>query len=84
MNTYFTMTEFSELDIYQKSQVLYCTGIFLSRTFDKTIMTNLYSLNDFYVEVVIQLSKMHVVGIHEFNTVERLDKYLKDVRLPVA
>lgn len=82
MKVKFTLKEFSALDTYKKAVLIFHDGNFLMDYSDKYVITQLYALRSFYVEIVIAIPAMNVVDIKAFRNGKRLDKYLENIKLP--
>jgi hypothetical protein len=82
MKVKFTLKEFSALDTYKKAVLIFHDGSFLMDYSDKYVITQLYALRNFYVEIVIAIPAMNVVDIKAFSRGKRLDKYLENIKLP--
>lgn len=82
MDIRYGIREFAALDTYKKAVLIFQNGNFLMDYSDKYVVTQLYALRNFYVEITIALPAMNVVSIHAFKNGRKLDKYLKSIALP--
>jgi hypothetical protein len=73
--------DYIKLNMNEKANMLWDEGIFIDKYIDLSIITNLYYLHNFYVEVVLSNSNGRITEITPFKKGERLDKYLGHVDL---
>ncbi len=75
------MHDYIKLNMNDKANLLWDEGLFLDKYIDLDIITNLYYLNNFYVEVVLSNTNGRISEITPFKKGNRLEKYLKAVDL---
>jgi hypothetical protein len=69
------------LPIDEKATVLWEQGRFVDCYLNSEMMTNLYQLKDYFVEVVLTPQNARISEITAFKKGSRLDKYLQEVNL---
>lgn len=75
------MFDYMKLDMNGRANLLWDEGIFIDKYIDLQIITNLYYLESFYVEVVLSNKDGRITEITPFKHGERLDKYIRHVDL---
>lgn len=70
--------EYNLMTIDEKAQLLWDSGEFLVSSKEAT---NLYSLSDFYVEVIYSNEQNKIVDIKTFKRGKRLERYLELIYL---
>jgi len=78
------MYDFKILDLNDKANLLFGTdskAIFLMNCHEDSLSYSLYSLKDFYVEVVLDNVVNKIVAIEPFVRGWKLDKYLPQLTL---
>jgi hypothetical protein len=75
------MYDYIKLSLADKATVLWEEGIFVDKYIDVKIITNLYHLKNFYVEVVLCNQEGRIKEITPFRSGKRLDKYLSHINL---
>jgi hypothetical protein len=70
-----------KLDLDEKAAVLWEQGRFVDCYMNHEVMTNLYQLSDYFVEVVLTARTACISEITAFKKGARLDKYLEGVNL---
>jgi hypothetical protein len=73
--------QYTKLSIDEKAAVLWEQGRFVECYMNHEVMTNLYQLRDYYVEVVLTARTACISEITAFKKGTRLDKYLECVNL---
>ena len=76
------MYNFLNLNLHDRALLLWKEGIFLVNARGYEMAYSLYSLNGFYVEVVIANSETGITHIIPFKSGWRLDKYLDELQIP--
>jgi hypothetical protein len=72
-----TLYQYSSLDNNDKAELLWKEGEFLYNTVENSIVYNLYSLYNFYVELIMINGYVHEVA--PFKEGNRLEKYLSQI-----
>lgn len=75
------MYDYIKLDLNGRANLLWDEGIFIDKYIDLQIITNLYYLDNFYVEVVLSNKDGRITEITPFKSGDRLDKYIRHVDL---
>ena len=75
------MFDYMKLDLNGRANLLWDEGIFIDKYIDLQIITNLYYLDNFYVEVVLSNKDGRITEITPFTAGERLEKYINHVDL---
>lgn len=70
---------FSKLEYIDKFHILWEEGVFLSNYQGERHSVNLFSLDNFYVEVYYNNHKDEILYINSFEDTELLDKYLDEI-----
>ena len=73
--------DYIKLDLNDRANLLWDEGVFIEKYIDLHIITNLYYLNKFYVEVVLSNKDGRISEITPFRSGERLEKYIRHVDL---
>lgn len=73
--------EYIKLDMNARASLLWDEGLFIDKYIDLEIITNLYHLGKFYVEVVLSNKDGRITEITPFRHGDRLDKYVDHVDL---
>lgn len=81
MRSGITLAEFTPLKQGTKSDLIYMHGTWLHSVSSKWFTYNLFRLNDFYVEVVIDNNVKAVLEVIELRGEEQLEKYLSTITL---
>ena len=77
-----TLYEFKALDETVQYDVLWEEGVFIADRADAGYTLILYQLDAFYVEVKYDADGNEILGLRSFLNVNRLEPYLKDIKLP--
>ena len=75
------MYEYMKMSLADRATVLWEEGIFVDKYIDVNIITNLYHLKNFFVEVVLSNHEGRIKEITPFRSGRRLDKYLDHINL---
>jgi hypothetical protein len=70
-----------KLDIDERAAILWERGRFVDSYMNEEMMTNLYQLCDYFVEVVLSANTACISEITAFKKGARLDKYLEHVSI---
>ncbi len=73
--------DYMKLDMNGRANLLWDEGVFIDKYIDLQIITNLYYLERFYVEVVLSNKDGRIAEITPFKNGDRLDKYIRHVDL---
>jgi hypothetical protein len=73
--------DYIKLNLNDKANLLWDEGVFIDKYIDLDMITNLYYLHNFYVEVILSNSNGRITEITPFKKGERLEKYLRHVDL---
>jgi hypothetical protein len=73
--------DYIKLNLNDKANLLWDEGVFIDKYIDLDMITNLYYLPNFYVEVVLSNSNGRITEITPFKKGDRLEKYLRHVDL---
>ena len=73
--------DYIKLGLNDKANLLWDEGVFIDKYIDLDMITNLYFLSNFYVEVVLSNSNGRITEITPFKKGDRLEKYLRQVDL---
>jgi hypothetical protein len=73
--------QYTRLTTDEKAAVLWEHGRYVDCYMSQEVMTNLYQLDDYYVEVVLTARTACISEITAFKKGARLDKYLEGVDL---
>ena len=76
-----TLYEFNVLSDNEKADIVWKHGKFLTNRVVEGNAINLYTLNDFYVEIWYDQSSNEIIKIRSFTSTNPLDPYLDDIRL---
>ena len=66
-----------KMDMNGRANMLWDEGIFIDKYIDLLIITNLYYLDSFFVEVVLSNKDGRITEITTFKHGERLEKYIR-------
>ena len=75
------MQDYIKLNLNDKANLLWDEGLFIDKYIDLSIITNLYYLHNFYVEVVLSNVNGRITEITPFKKGNRLEKYITQVDL---
>jgi hypothetical protein len=73
--------DYIKLDMNERANILWDEGVFIDKYIDLRIITNLYYLDKFYVEVVLSNKDGRITEITPFKNGDRLEKYINHVDL---
>jgi hypothetical protein len=73
--------DYIKLDLNDRANLLWDEGVFIEKYIDLHIITNLYYLDKFYVEVVLSNKDGRISEITPFKSGDRLEKYIRHVDL---
>ena len=76
-----TLKEFNGLGLFEKIQAVQ-VGRLVAKRRTKDFHIYLYTLDDFYVEVLYSLYEHELKGFIPFKHMQRLDPYLRQIHLP--
>lgn len=76
-----TLYEFNILPDNEKADTVWENGVFLLNRVVEGNAINLYSLNDFYVEIWYDQPNNKIIKIRSFKSTNPLDPYLDDISL---
>lgn len=76
-----TLYEFNILPDNEKADTVWEYGVFLLNRVVEGNAINLYSLNDFYVEIWYDQPNNKIIKIRSFKSTNPLDPYLDDISL---
>ena len=78
------MFRFLILDLDERANLLKKKGTFIIKARSDAFFFSLYSVADFYVEVVTSISENRITQIEAFTTGWRLEKYLNEIEIPAS
>ena len=73
--------QYIKLSLTEKADLLWKNSLFIENYSDRSLTTNLYYYNGFYVEVIVSHSTSRIKEITPFRSGGRLEKYLEKVDL---
>ena len=77
-----TLYQFKALDEYHQHEVLWDKGVFITHRAEAGYTLMLYQIDAFYVELTYDSDMNKLIGLRSFLNTNRLEPYLKDVKLP--
>jgi len=77
------LTEFEELAEYAMLDVIKDKGVYIGKLKTKGIISILYQVEGFYVEVTYIKYRHSIKNIRCFESAEKIDRYLKQVDLEI-
>ena len=83
MTVNYNLEQFSSVDLYRKAVLIFHDGNLMMEHTDNEILCQLFFIQNFYVEVIIDRKSQRVINIHGFRNGRNLDKYLSKVKLPM-
>ena len=69
------------LSLGERASLLWQQGLYLDRHSDNERTSNLYHINNFFIEAVVSHRENRIVDVTPFKMGERLEKYLMRVDL---
>lgn len=76
-----SLYEFTALTIDQRAEAIWDKGVYIHRAFGQNHAYQLYSMREFYAEVVLDLKLNCIIEVTGFKRGERLEKYLDYIGL---
>ncbi len=73
--------KYIKLSLAEKADILWKTGLFIENYCDRSVTTNLYFIDSFFVEVVVTHNTARIREITPFCGGTRLEKYLEKINL---
>ena len=73
--------DYIKLSLGDKADLLWKKGLFIENYCDRSVTTNLYFMDKFYVEVVVTHNTSRIKEITPFRSGSRLEKYLEKFSL---
>lgn len=71
--------EFLNLEEHQRYETIWDDGVHIENYVTSSLICQLYSLGDFYVEIHYDPTTNKIIGNLPFNHGENLDKYLPEL-----
>lgn len=76
-----TLNEFNKLSELKKAEYLWSDGVHLCQRFTDTHTIVLYSLDEFYCEILYNRKKNKAEEILSFKSIDRLEPYVNFIQL---
>ena len=73
--------DYSQLSLGEKASMLWQRARYIDRCSDDDQTTNLYHINNFYIEAVVSHKENRIVDVTPFKMGDRFEKYLVRVDL---
>jgi hypothetical protein len=75
------MYEYNRLSLGERASLLWQEGTHLDRFTDDHSTTNLYFINNFYIEAVVSHKSNRIIDVTSFKNGDQLEKYLVGLHL---
>lgn len=71
--------DYTQLSLGEKASLLWQRALYIDKYSDEENTTNLYHINNFYIEAVVSHKENRIIDVTPFKMGDRLEKYLMRV-----